>query len=199
MSQLPAPPFVAFDFNNRTCIVTKVAKGRVTYVDCVLTVSSLSEDAFASTYKPVSYSVSTAAKVYMHGVPFRPNASPVAIDMLQRLTMLDLDQGRFDVTTERAKPAYEKAVAEKPKSVTSIRKVDQKISASKKAAKLAQDLPKQAQLIVQLIAEAGGSLTRGELVARLENDQRLVSKQPAQRILSFYQPKLVELGAITLD
>ncbi len=63
-----------------------------------------------------------------------------------------------------------------------------------------QKCPPQAQLILNILKEAGGKMTRDALLTALKRppDQGgLTTTQSAERILGFYKPKLIELQAMT--
>lgn len=62
----------------------------------------------------------------------------------------------------------------------------------------AKKLAPQAQVIVDTIAEFGTEgVTRKDLVAKLEADGKLKTKQPVGRILSYYQKDIVKFGTVT--
>lgn len=60
-------------------------------------------------------------------------------------------------------------------------------------------MPVQARVIVATLQDAGKALTKSELVAELVEAGQLVTNQPVERIVAFYQKRLVEEGYITMS
>lgn len=60
-----------------------------------------------------------------------------------------------------------------------------------------EKLAPQSQLILATIKDGGeGGINRGDLIMKLSS--LLTTKQPPERVLAFYQPKLVESGLISV-
>lgn len=59
-----------------------------------------------------------------------------------------------------------------------------------------QDLPKQAQQLVQLIANAGGALTSEDLHRAAKGV--IKSRQPLKRIIQYYRGTLISKGYVTI-
>lgn len=195
---LPAPPFVAHDFNRHTCIAVRVSRTRVTYVPMDgLNLMTTSHDSFAATWQPMAHSVCSAAKVYMQASGYH-KMSAGAFEQLQRLINLDPAVGR-NVTPEtvyyngeaHARVKYVPPPTKEPK----VRKPNTVFTLVPGAE--VPKLPSQARVLLATLAAAGGTLTREQLLAKLDPDE-LRTKQPVQRILAFYYPQLVKLGLITV-
>ncbi|UOF78067.1 hypothetical protein [Caudoviricetes sp.] len=76
--------------------------------------------------------------------------------------------------------------------------VDGQPAPALKEDKTAKKLAPQAQVIADTLAGFGESgATRKELVAKLEADGLLKTKQPVGRILSYYQKDLITYGVAT--
>ena len=54
--------------------------------------------------------------------------------------------------------------------------------------------PPQAKVIVQVLKEVGGKISREDLIAKLKAPGLIKTEQTVERIFGFYRPKLVEMG-----
>ena len=192
---LPAPPFVAHDFNRHTCIAIRVGPKRVTYVPMDgLNLVTASYDSFTATWQPMQHSVCAAAKVYMRASGYHKMTAG-AFEQLQKLIHLDPAVGRdLQVQPQPDVAPAAQAYYAPPKPEPKVRKPNTVFALVPGAE--APKLPHQAQVLLATLAAAGGSLTREQLLAKLDPDE-LRTKQPVQRILAFYQPQLVQLGLMT--
>lgn len=73
---------------------------------------------------------------------------------------------------------------------------DNDIFKFKRSVKKDEVIPAQAQVILKLIHDAG-SISRADLVAKLTKE--LSTKQPVERVLSFYRSPLVNGGFVTIE
>lgn len=72
-----------------------------------------------------------------------------------------------------------------------------KVIKLKKQAIPEEGVSPQAKAILETLKDNGGTMNRDDLVSKLE--KKLKTNQPPTRVLSFYQPKLVEDGLIEVS
>ena len=103
-----------------------------------------------------------------------------------------------DTKKKTAKPVGKKTAAKEAPSKNggSAPRNSGKTYTLKKSPKADEDLPKQAIVILEVLKAKGGELTRADFVKALEG--KIETTQPVERILSFYQAKLVTKGFIKI-